>query len=138
MALTAARATQEILDAKHQALPVAASARCFQGGLAMIVGGYVKPGAVVANGLGVGVFENTYDNSAGAAGDITARVRKGVFKFGNYASDPVPASQVGQPCYIYDDATVAATSATSRWSWNSRGAKNRDVRTISPSGLTPK
>lgn len=109
-ALSSARATQEILDAKHRVLPVAAAVRCFQGGIAMLVAGNVQPGAVAANGLGVGVFEYTYDNSTGGAGAMTARVRVGVFKFANAGADPVPASQVGQPCFILDDATVAATN----------------------------
>lgn len=112
MPLTSSRATQEIIDARHRVLPVAAGVKCFQGGIAMLVAGNVTPGAVAVGGLGVGVFENTYDNSGGAAGAITARVRSGVFKFGNAGSDPVLAAQVGGQCFIYDDATVAGTSAT--------------------------
>lgn len=107
-ALAGPRATPETSDI-NRVFPVAAAVKCWQGGLAMLVGGYVKPGAVANNGVCVGRFEAIADNLSGSAGAITAAVKRGCFKWGNAAADAVPASQVGKNCFILDDQTVAAT-----------------------------
>lgn len=111
-ALSGPRATPE-MAAIDRVLPVAANVKCWQGGLAILVGTSVKPGVVVSGGLALGRFEETVDNTGGAAGAKSVKVRRGCFKFGNYVSDAVPASQVGRNCYVYDDATVAATDGGS-------------------------
>ncbi|MGO8738620.1 hypothetical protein [Rhodoblastus sp.] len=111
MSLTAPRATIEV-QGRELSLPVAANVEIFQGALVMQSGGNATPGAVAAGAIGVGMAVATADNLGGAAGAINVIVRKGVFYFANYASDLVPASQIGQNCYIFDDQTVAATSAT--------------------------
>jgi hypothetical protein len=45
------------------------------------------------------------------AGAISARVRRGIFKFANSsAGDAIAQANVGVDCYIVDDQTVALTS----------------------------
>lgn len=93
-------------------LSVAASALCYAGGLAMLdTGGNVKPGAVATRCKGLGRFVDTFDNSTGSAGDITADVEVGVFQYLNSSStDLITDADIGNPCFIVDDQTVARTS----------------------------
>lgn len=111
MSLTSARATIQI-EGKRRALPVAAGAKIYQGALVMLSGGYATPGAVAVGGVGLGMAEDTYDNTGGAAGAINAEIRAGVFCFANSSTDPVGAAQIGQNCFIVDDQTVAATNGS--------------------------
>lgn len=117
MALTAARAQTDRLG--DSTLPpllkvkIAASAVCYQGGMAMLDGGYAKPAATAVGKLIIGRFERTYNNSGGSAGAITGEVRRGVFKYNNSESgDLITQAQVGTICYAVDDQTVAKTSAS--------------------------
>lgn len=89
---------------------VAANVSCFQGGLAVNVGGYARPG-YTATGLKVfGVFKENADNTGGAAGAIDAAVERGVFSFDNStAGDAIAQADVGNNAYIVDDQTVAKT-----------------------------
>lgn len=110
-ALTAARNTPERANTPEKSHPVAASVLCYAGGMACIDGnGRTKP-AVTATGLyGCGRFEAEADNSSGAAGAINARVREGVFRWGNSAAgDAIAIADRGKPCYMVDDQTVALT-----------------------------
>jgi len=111
MSLTAPRATNEMLTARHRSLPMAANTKLWQGSIAMLVNGLVQPGSAIAAGIALGCADFTADNSTGAAGAINANVKRGVFNYANAAADPVLAAQVGQVCYVLDDQTVAATSA---------------------------
>jgi hypothetical protein len=96
-----------------------AAVKAYQGGIAVLSGGYVQPGTA-ASGLNcVGIFdfsgdvmEGVMDNSAGNPGDLKARVRRGTFRFANYSSDPVLSTDAGSPCYIYDDNTVCRTGTS--------------------------
>ena len=52
------------------------------------------------------------NNSAGSNGDITVRVRTGVFKFVNSAAgDAITNAWIGKPCFVVDDNVVAKTSS---------------------------
>ena len=91
----------------------------YQGGLAVLASGYVRPGYTATGLVVVGIFDftadvlaETMDNSGGSNGDLVARVRRGVFPFANQANDLVLATDVGSPCYIVDDNTVARTDGT--------------------------
>lgn len=93
--------------------PVAAEAHCFAGALAVLAGGFAAPGSTATGLIAVGVFEREVDNSAGGNGDVTAEVRRGFFRFANSAdADEITLADVGQPCYIVDDLTVAKTDGT--------------------------
>lgn len=112
-ALAAARNTKESMGGVH-GLPVSATVVCYQGGLAVLNGGYAEPGTAALNLVAVGRFEETVDNSTGADGDASALVKEGDFWFANSAAaDEIAQADVGNDCYIVDDQTVAKTDGTS-------------------------
>ncbi|MCR9218935.1 MAG: hypothetical protein NXI21_01795 [Alphaproteobacteria bacterium] len=93
--------------------PVAAATVCFAGGLAALAAGVAAPAATATGLVALGRFEARVDNSAGAAGDLKAEVRPGVFRWGNSAGgDEIALSDVGALAYIVDDQTVAKTDGT--------------------------
>lgn len=112
-----------------------AAVKAFQGGIAVLSGGYVQPGTATTGLVCVGIFdfsgdvmEGVMDNSGGSPGAMNARVRGGVFRFANKSGDAVLAIDAGSPCYIYDDNTVCRTGsgksvagtvkrADSTWVW---------------------
>jgi hypothetical protein len=116
-ALSGPSIRQSMTDQTLFGLPMAA-VKAYQGGLAVIAGGYVRPGYVATGLIALGIFdfsgdvlEGTMDNSGGNPGDLTARVRAGTFLFANYGTDPVVATDRGLPCFIHDDNTVSHTDA---------------------------
>lgn len=55
--------------------------------------------------------DETVDNTNGSAGDLTVKVRRGVFLLRNSATtDALTKADIGRKCYAADDATVARTS----------------------------
>lgn len=93
-------------------LPVAAAAKIFMGTLvARDSAGRAVP-ASNTNGLRVvGRAEETVDNSAGSAGDLSINIRLGCFKFANSAGDAVDPDDVGKLAVVEDDNTVAETAS---------------------------
>ena len=61
--------------------PVKAGALLFQGGIAVLSGGWADKGQVATGLVALGRIEKTIDNSAGANGAQNVPVRQGVFKF---------------------------------------------------------
>lgn len=61
----------------------------------------------------VGVYlDGTTVTTTGSAGATTVRVRQGAFKLANSSStDAITIADVGRPCYLVDDQTVARTSS---------------------------
>ncbi|MDO9069328.1 MAG: hypothetical protein Q7W05_12825 [Deltaproteobacteria bacterium] len=114
MALTADRNTP-MKDGELISVPVAAGVKIFAGALvAASATGYATPGAVATTLTYLGRAEEYVDNSSGAAGAKSVLVRrKKAFKYKNYASDLIVQADLGKVCYIFDDETVAKTSATS-------------------------
>ncbi len=111
-ALTADRDTPR-RDGDIVSMGVAASKKIYAGALvARDANGYATPGATATGLLGVGRAESQVDNSSGSNGDVTVEVRKGVFRFDNYATDQVTIADIGNDCYIVDDQTVARTNGT--------------------------
>ena len=94
--------------------PVAAATRIWGGSIVCInAGGYAVPGATATTLKAVGVAEGRADNSAGVAGAIRVRCRKGPHRFANSAAAAAIAlTDVGSDCYIVDDQTVAKTNGT--------------------------
>ncbi|MEO0036228.1 MAG: hypothetical protein RLZZ501_2251 [Pseudomonadota bacterium] len=110
-ALSADRDTPEIYG-RQFGRPVAAGAVIYAGALACLdATGYAVPASAVAGLTGDGRAEETIDNSAGAAGAATVRVRRGVFRWAN-AGD-VTRAAIGDPAYAVDDQTVSADSSGS-------------------------
>jgi len=112
-ALATARDTQR-RTGQQLSLPVAAATKIFEGSIvALAATGFATKGATATTLLAAGVAETTVDNSAGANGDVSVDVKRGVFKFGNSAStDQITLADYGKQCYIVDDQTVAKTSGT--------------------------
>lgn len=92
-------------------LAVAANVLCYGGALAVIdATGNVKPGVTALGLRGIGRFKERVSNVGGAAGDVKAEVELGVFQFANSANaDAITAADIGKPCYVVDDQTVART-----------------------------
>ncbi len=113
-ALTAERSTiKQPVDAvlaNTVVLPVAAGKKIFKGGLVVLSAGYAQPGATAAALVAVGRAEQTVDNTAGANGALTVRVRRGCFKWVNAGADLVVAADLFATCYVTDDQTVSHTS----------------------------
>ncbi|MBN9078197.1 MAG: hypothetical protein BGN87_06265 [Rhizobiales bacterium 65-79] len=75
--------------------------------------GYVTKGATATGAVGCGRAEERVDNSGGSAGDLDVRYRPGIFRFANSAStDLIGITEIGKPCYVVDDQTVAKTDGT--------------------------
>ena len=117
-ALTADRHTPE-REGGTYSYPIASNTLCYAGGLATVnASGYVRPGTVDGaspTSVTVGRFCRRYDNRT-AAEQINqatvAEVEYGIFRWDNYVTDPVTVASILDPCYVLDDHTVAATSAT--------------------------
>lgn len=100
-------------DGKQLSFPAAAS-KCLAGTIAVLnSAGNAEMGTTATGKVSVGVFEETVDNTGGAAGGVQVAVRRGVFQFANSAStDLLANTDIGATCYIVDNQTVAKTSAT--------------------------
>ena len=93
---------------------VAAATTLFAGGIACLdASGNATPGATATTLTADGRIENSVDNASGAAGDLTVKIRKGVFRFENSsAGDAITKAEIGDDYYIVDDQTVAKTDGT--------------------------
>lgn len=58
----------------------------------------------------IGRAEETVDNTAGGAGDLSINVKRGVFKWVNSAANAITAAYLRKPAYVEDNQTVATTS----------------------------
>jgi hypothetical protein len=87
-------------------LPVAAGATIYGGALACVnAQGYAVPGATATGLKAIGRAE------AGAVGPEPVKAKRGVFQFANSAGDDeIKTKNIGDACYIVDDATVALTA----------------------------
>ena len=99
-------------DGEEIPVPVGAAKKIFAGSLVVAAAtGYAEPGSTATTLTALGRAEDNVDNSAGAAGAKTVRVRRGkAFKFANLAADLVTQAELGKTCYIVDDQTVAKTN----------------------------
>lgn len=94
--------------------PVAATAECFAGTIAVLnATGFAQP-ATTATGLtALGVFDHYQDNTSGADGAQSVEIVRGYFHFANSAgADEIAVTDIGKACYLVDDQTVALTHAT--------------------------
>jgi hypothetical protein len=95
-------------------VPLAASTKLWRGSLVAVNrSGYAVAASASLLLTVVGVCAAaTVDNTSGAAGDLRADVERGGFQLANSAGDDaITAADVGQPCFVVDDQTVARTSA---------------------------
>jgi hypothetical protein len=92
-------------------LPIAAATKIPAGVIACTdAAGRLVNGSDTAGLRIAGRAEETGDNSAGAAGDLSMNVRKGSFKFANSGTNAITAAMVGKIAYIEDNQTVASTT----------------------------
>lgn len=92
---------------------VAAATLCEAGNIAAIDAGYAVPGSEADDLIYLGRFDETVDNSSGAAGEKRVKVRVNEsFLWKNSPTDPVVQADVGKTCYIEDAVTVSKTDNT--------------------------
>lgn len=130
MPLTSDRAITTT-DALELYLPVAASTTLHAGGLVMFnTAGFLVPGKVAADHVTAGYAVDACVN-AGAAGDVSVRVRRRVAVWlKNSSADPVTAAERGKTCFVVDDETVAKTHAT-----NTRSAAGKVLNISATKGV---
>lgn len=112
--------------------PVAAATKLFAGSIVGFNAGAANAskGVTSTTFKTAGVAVEQADNSAGAAGDIRVKVRRGVWRFANSAAgDQITVADVGSDCYVVDDQTVAKTNGT-----NTRSVAGK-VRDVDASGV---
>jgi hypothetical protein len=109
-ALAADRRTNE-REARIYADPMAANVSIKAGGLVVLdASGNAKPGVTGTGLIARGRAEEAKDNTGGAAGAQTIKVKSGCF---GYASDgSIDRTSIDKTVYIVDDQTVAATDGT--------------------------
>ncbi|MBP0439441.1 hypothetical protein [Tianweitania sediminis] len=112
-ALSKGRNTPE-REAGMTELPVKAATKIYAGGLTAVdANGLAVPMSTSTTLRGVGRAEADFDNSAGANGDIRARIGRGIYRYANSAAtDAITAADIGDDCYGVDDQTVAKTNGT--------------------------
>lgn len=109
-ALTEARTTPS-REGKSFARSVAGGVKIHEGALVCLdANGNATPGAEATTLTADGVARSTVDNTDGAAGDMTAEIERGCFRFANSSStDEITAADIGSTAYVVDDQTVAKT-----------------------------
>ncbi len=121
-ALTSDRLTPERAGVDY-AEPVAAGARIYAGALVVLnAADFAAPGSTATGLRARGIAQESVDNSGGLDGDLTVRLKRGVFRLANDGT--VTRADIGSQAWIVDDQTVANNSAT-----NTRSAAGtiRDV-----------
>lgn len=100
------------MEGGERLLDVAEAVKIYAGSLVMRdANGNATPGVAATGGQGAGRAEEQVDNSDGAAGDLTVRVKSGVYRFANSSSgDAITKADIGAMAFIVDDQTVAKTS----------------------------
>lgn len=96
-----------------KSMGVAAATTIYAGAIVMRnASGYALKGAAATGSIGAGRAERRVVNP-GSAGDKRIDVREGVFQFGNSsAGDAITIADIGAPCFIVDDQTVAKTNGS--------------------------
>ena len=90
--------------------PVAAGETIYAGALvALDASGNLVAGNTATGLTARGMAEARVDNAGGNAGDKSAPVRRGVFKWNNSSGDAIDRSHIGGKAYIVDDETVSAS-----------------------------
>ncbi|KPN64261.1 hypothetical protein SAMN04488527_101262 [Aliiroseovarius crassostreae] len=86
---------------------LAPGAKINKGAIACLDAGLAKKGHAAVGLVTVGRAEHSVDE---AAGDTQVKVRRGNFRYLNSAgADELTNADVGKPCYLVDDETVAKT-----------------------------
>ena len=130
MALSQGRNTVEVKDGKTLVLPVKSNTKIYDGSIVVIDStGYAVPGKKAEGLLIAGRAEEFVDNTGagGTNGAKTVRVRRGVFKWSNDATNPVTPQDVLKTCYILDDETVTTLATGASPAGKVIGLENGEV-----------
>lgn len=108
------------------AYPVKGATKIYIGTLVCLLSGLAVNGRTATGLATVGIAEETVDNTNGADGAVSVKVRRGeLWRFDNSAgADQITLADVGNDAYIVDDSTVAKTNGTGT---RSVAGKIRDV-----------
>ena len=114
-ALVGNRNTQRQGDeGPRQVYPLADNVIVYLGSIVVLNAGFAEPGVAslaYPNGIsgGPGTPGNYADNTqvGHAAGKVAVECRRGIWKFDNCGSDLVVVGDIGKPCFVFDDHTVA-------------------------------
>lgn len=92
---------------------MAASVLVYAGAIVMRnSSGYLTKGATATGLVGVGRAEERKTGGA-SANDETLLYRPGVYRYANSASgDAITIAEIGKPCFVVDDQTVAKTDGS--------------------------
>lgn len=95
-------------------LPVAAATHIYQGTMVAVnLSGYLVDASADPSLRVLGRAEEEVDNSAGSAGDLDCKVRRGIFGWTNSATTlAVSDAHVGRICYAVDNQTVSLRNPT--------------------------
>lgn len=110
-ALISARNTPEKIGPDRE-IPMTGGARVLAGGMVQIsAAGLAVAATATAANVTIGRAEKTADNTGGANGALSVKVRRGIFRFGNSAAgDLIARSEIGKQVFVVDDQTVAKTN----------------------------
>lgn len=112
MALSADRVASDRRASQDFQYPMAASAECFAGGMAVLdASGNCKPATAAASLIACGRFSKYTLESTGVAAASNAYVEAGTFKWVNSSSNAATKAHIGDTLYIEDDETVTTASA---------------------------
>jgi len=103
-------------------MPVLAATIILQGIMVGITAaGYLVPASADSSIRVIGRSEEYVDNSAGASGAKTCKVKRGVFGWQNSATTQALSDlHVGRPCYAVDNQTVALRNPTGDYPYAGR------------------
>jgi len=105
--LTDNRSTPEITGRSlPQTLPVLDQEILYAGGMCAIDA--TDELRMASDAVGLRVIGRTPRYVNNADDGRTANAEHGIFRYANSATAPLPRSAIGEPCYVEDDATVAA------------------------------
>lgn len=111
-ALTAERSTYR-RDHRLSSDPLAAGVKAYAGAIIVLdAAGNAKPAVTALNLTGRGICDESVDNSAGAAGDLSVRTRRSGWHKVNNQGD-VTRANIGAVGYAVDDQTISSSSAGS-------------------------
>ncbi len=112
VALTENRSTPQLSPPDLRSGLLGAAQAIFAGSILMRnAAGQVIKGATAVGSFGVGRAEAP--GTSTTAGVAPQPFREGVFRFANSAAgDLIATADIGAPCYIVDDQTVAKTNGT--------------------------
>jgi hypothetical protein len=111
MALAADRKTSIVAggSTRYRNQKVGAAVKPYKGGLVCWnATGYLAPAAATLGFKVAGLAQETVDNSGGGAGDLELKYLTGVSaKLKNSGTSAIVQADIGKPCYVEDDETVA-------------------------------